>query len=49
MFQTEQECELGTPEDTGVIHDVAWAPAMGRSYHLIATASRENKFKVCLI
>jgi nucleoporin SEH1 len=31
---------------TTPIHDVAWAPVMGRSYHLIATASREKYFKV---
>jgi hypothetical protein len=28
------------------ISDIAWAPAMGRSYHTIAVASRENVFKV---
>lgn len=28
------------------MHDIAWAPAMGRSYHLIATASREPTFRV---
>jgi nucleoporin SEH1 len=28
------------------VHDVAWAPSMGRSYHLIATAGRGNYFKV---
>jgi hypothetical protein len=33
-------------EHTNVVHDIAWAPAMGRSYHLIATASRESTFKV---
>ncbi|CAG8596307.1 3951_t:CDS:2, partial [Dentiscutata heterogama] len=26
-----------------VIHDVSWAPNMGRSYHLIATASKDHK------
>ena len=31
---------------TGVPHDVAWAPAMGRSYHQIATASRESIVRV---
>jgi hypothetical protein len=31
-----------------VVHDIAWAPVMGRSYHLIATASRENCFRVSL-
>ena len=39
-----EECVLG--EHTGVIHDIAWAPAMGRSYHLVASASRERSFKV---
>jgi nucleoporin SEH1 len=29
-----------------VINDIAWAPSMGRSYHLIATASRENCFRI---
>lgn len=28
------------------ISDIAWAPAMGRSYHVIAVASRETKIKV---
>lgn len=35
-------------EHNGVVHDIAWAPVMGRSYHLIATASRENCFRVSL-
>eukprot|EP00003_Mantamonas_plastica_P033223 TRINITY_DN939_c0_g1_i1.p1 TRINITY_DN939_c0_g1~~TRINITY_DN939_c0_g1_i1.p1 ORF type:complete len:128 (-),score=44.87 TRINITY_DN939_c0_g1_i1:39-422(-) len=30
----------GEKED--IIHDVAWAPSMGRSYHLIATASKKG-------
>ena len=30
----------------GVVHDIAWAPVMGRSYHQIATATREG---LCLI
>jgi WD40 repeat protein len=47
-----QECELGNEGDIpppmvqGVVHDIAWAPAMGRSYHLIATATREPNFKI---
>lgn len=28
------------------ISDIAWAPTMGRSYHLIATACRENTFRI---
>ena len=33
-------------EHNGVVHDIAWAPVMGRSHHLIATASRETCFRV---
>ncbi|XP_049848602.1 nucleoporin SEH1-B-like [Schistocerca gregaria] len=29
-----------------VIHDIAWAPNMGKSYHLIATASRDQTAKI---
>lgn len=39
-----EELQLGG--HNSVVHDVAWAPAMGRSHHQIATASRENSFKV---
>jgi len=39
-----QECILGSHNNT--ITDIAWAPSMGRSYHMIATASRESTFKV---
>lgn len=28
------------------IHDIAWAPNMGRSYHLIATASKDETIKI---
>eukprot|EP00607_Mallomonas_marina_P007910 CAMPEP_0182424008 /NCGR_PEP_ID=MMETSP1167-20130531/10133_1 /TAXON_ID=2988 /ORGANISM="Mallomonas Sp, Strain CCMP3275" /LENGTH=328 /DNA_ID=CAMNT_0024603469 /DNA_START=106 /DNA_END=1089 /DNA_ORIENTATION=+ len=28
------------------VNDVAWAPAMGRSFHMIATAGREKSFKI---
>jgi hypothetical protein len=35
---------LGTHNNA--ISDVAWAPDMGRSFHVIATASREPSFKV---
>lgn len=44
MHTILQECVLG--EHLNPVHDIAWAPAMGRSYHLIATASRESTFKV---
>jgi hypothetical protein len=40
----KEECVLG--EHDGVIHDIAWAPAMGKTYHQIATATRESSFKV---
>ena len=36
----KQECVL--EESEFVIHDVAWAPSMGRTYHLIASANRTN-------
>jgi nucleoporin SEH1 len=39
-----EECVLGTHSNT--VHDIAWAPSMGRSYHLIATASRDATFQV---
>jgi nucleoporin SEH1 len=38
------ECVLG--EHANAVHDIAWAPSMGRSYHLICTASREPKFYI---
>lgn len=41
----KQECIL--EESKVCIHDVAWAPCMGRSYHLIATANRTVEVKVC--
>lgn len=31
---------------TDAVHDVAWAPNMGRSYHLIATASKDRSFRI---
>ncbi len=29
-----------------IIHDVAWAPNMGRTYHLIATASKDGFVRI---
>jgi nucleoporin SEH1 len=40
----KQECVL--EEGDTVVHDVAWAPSMGRTYHLIASASRTNSVTV---
>jgi len=40
-----EECKLGDAS-SGIVHDIAWAPAMGRSYHQIATASRESSCKI---
>jgi len=40
----KEECILG--DHVGVVHDIAWAPVMGRSFHQIATASRDNIVKV---
>lgn len=30
------------------VSDIAWAPTLGRSYHLVAVASRDATFKVTL-
>jgi len=38
--------ELSLGEHDGPVHDVAWAPGMGRSYHLIASCDRTNKFRI---
>mmetsp|Transcript_22016 Transcript_22016/g.37189 ORF Transcript_22016/g.37189 Transcript_22016/m.37189 type:complete len:365 (+) Transcript_22016:54-1148(+) len=38
--------ELALEMQLQPIHDLAWAPAMGRSYHLIACASRETSFHI---
>ncbi|KAI9023986.1 WD40-repeat-containing domain protein [Hyaloraphidium curvatum] len=29
-----------------LVHDVSWAPNVGRSYHLIATACKDNHFRI---
>jgi nucleoporin SEH1 len=34
------------PEHKGLIRDVAWAPSMGRSYQLIATASKDGFVRI---
>lgn len=39
-----EECRL--EGHTGPVHDVAWAPGMGRSYHLIASADRSHTVRV---
>lgn len=31
---------------TDGVHDVSWAPNMGRSYHLIATASKDHTLRI---
>jgi len=36
----------GTKPHTSAIHDVCWAPNMGRTYHLIATASKDQTLKI---
>jgi nucleoporin SEH1 len=30
----------------GPVHDIAWAPNLGRSYHLIATASKDHTVRI---
>lgn len=42
-----EEVDLG--EHNGVVHDIAWAPAMGRSYHQIATACRNFTVRVYML
>lgn len=44
----EMLCELSRGGGGGGegVRDVAWAPKMGRSYHLIATAGRDNKLRI---
>lgn len=37
-------CEL--TQHTGLIRDVAWAPSMGRSYQLVATACKDGYLRV---
>jgi len=36
----------GNRPHTGAIHDVCWAPNMGRNYHLIGTASKDQTVKI---
>lgn len=31
---------------TNTINDVSWAPNLGRSYHLLASASKDQKVKI---
>lgn len=38
--------EVALDPQVNPIHDLAWAPAMGRSYHLIACACRERAFYI---
>lgn len=37
---------LVLPEHKGLIRSVSWAPTMGRSYHLIATASKDGFVRI---
>jgi nucleoporin SEH1 len=30
----------------GLVRDISWAPSMGRSYHLIATASKDGHVRI---
>ncbi|KAF9362219.1 epoxide hydrolase, soluble (sEH) [Mortierella sp. NVP85] len=40
-----QSCEV-LGGHGGVVHDVSWAPNMGRSYHLIATACKDGHVRI---
>jgi nucleoporin SEH1 len=42
-----EEVDLG--DHGGVVHDIAWAPVMGRSYHQIATACRDKTVRVFML
>lgn len=33
-------------QHSGAVHDVSWAPLMGRSYHLIASAGKDGKIVI---
>lgn len=46
--ESKWQKELILDQHGEAVHDVAWAPSMGRSYHLIATAGRGSSFKVIL-
>lgn len=43
-----QELDLPSEGPSSITSDIAWAPVMGRSYHLVAVASREKRFRVSL-
>ncbi len=30
----------------GIVHDVSWAPNLGRTYHLVATACKDGKVRI---
>ena len=34
------------PGHNDVVHDVSWAPTLGRSYHLVATACKDNRVRI---
>ena len=36
----------GEKQHDGKVHDIAWAPDMGRSFHLIATAGQDNTVRI---
>ncbi len=30
----------------GIVHDVSWAPNLGRTYHLVATACKDGQVRI---
>lgn len=40
------QCVLELDGHTGTVHDVAWAPNLGRTYHLVATACKDGVVRI---
>ncbi len=36
----------GAGAAAAAVHDVSWAPKMGRSYHAVASAGRDGRIRV---
>jgi nucleoporin SEH1 len=45
-FRKWQMLPINLTGHTGPIHDISWAPNMGRSYHLIASASKDGTARI---
>ena len=40
------QCVLELDGHTGTVHDVSWAPNLGRTYHLVATACKDGVVRI---